>query len=363
VFSRLHHCPRPTLRVIYIALTQKLVLILLVLALPWMFPTFFAGSLNLRFTRWDIQAYLDIASHGYEAGALRCAFYPLWPAIIRIGSWIFFGSTTVSAWVLANFFSLIFLYSFHRWVSEHHGSRVATYAALLLLFYPGSLFLFVPYSEPLFLLLVMGCLFSLRRGGFWGAVISSFLLPLTRAVGIFILPVIAWELLRARAHARRYVICIAPVLGYLCFLGAMFLYTGNPFEAFTMQAAYPAQPSISRIWDFTGFMRSFTQFVWTHDALRSFIDRGVFIAFALSLYWIIRLDTTYYIYALLTGLIPAMSNILMSYTRFSVVVFPLFIVWASAVTKYRTLLLFLIMLFYSLQIIFLLLFVSGRWAG
>jgi len=129
-----------------------------------------------------------------------------------------------------------------------------------------------------------------------------------------------------------------------------------------MQLAYDAQPSISRIFDVSGFFYSFVHFNFVIDSLHSFLDRLIFVAFLLSLYPMLRLDTTYYVYAVFIGLIPAMSNIFMSYTRFSALVFPVFIVWARLTLRNRMLPV-VAMLFYGLQVFFLVLLASGRWVN
>jgi len=272
------------------------------------------------------------------------------------------GSDTVVAWVAGNVFSLIGLILFHLLVTDSHGINVANRAGILILLYPGSVYFFVPYSESLCLLLFMFCLYSLRRNFLVGAALASFLLPMSRAVGIFILPILAWELFFKGGGYRRLWICLLPLLGYFCYFLIMYSYTGNPFEGFRMQLAYDAQPSISRIFDVSGFFYSFVHFNFVIDSLHSFLDRLIFVAFLLSLYPMLRLDTTYYVYAVFIGLIPAMSNIFMSYTRFSALVFPVFIVWARLTLRNRMLPV-VAMLFYGLQVFFLVLLASGRWVN
>jgi hypothetical protein len=350
--------------IVWVILAQKTVLVTLLILVPVLLHTPSAGKAGFHppLTEGDTEYYLHIATHGYDAVTGICAFYPLWPACIRMGSWLTGGNTVSVAWLLANIFSSVGLLLFHRLVWEKHNLPLANRATMILLVYPGAVFFFFPYSESLFLLLLMTCLLFMQRKLFWGIAVAAFFLPLARPIGIFILPVLIWELFVKRAHLRQYAVCLAPVIGYFCYFGIIYYYKGNPFEGFTEQMQFPAQPSILRIVDIPGFVTSFANFTWSHDPLNSFIDRAVFIAFLLSLYWVYRLDTTYYIFALLVGLIPAMSNIFMSYTRFSSLIFPLFIVWAQFTHKTR-ILSFVLMLFFSVQILFLLLFISGKWAG
>jgi hypothetical protein len=40
-------------------------------------------TFDCHFASWDAEHYLFIAAHGYEAGSSRCAFYPLFPLMVR----------------------------------------------------------------------------------------------------------------------------------------------------------------------------------------------------------------------------------------------------------------------------------------
>jgi hypothetical protein len=140
-------------------------------------------------------------------------------------------------------------------------------------------------------------------------------------------------------------------------------FTGNAFEGFAAQQQFPAQPAVGRIFDLPGFLQSFADIVWSHDLLHSFVDRGFFLLFLCGLYWILRLDSVYFVYSIFIGLVPALSNSLMSYTRFLALVFPLFVV-AAGVTFRRS------WLFYALctglgimQIYLLVRHITGQWAG
>src|SRR5688572_22283219 len=46
------------------------------------------STLASRFATWDAAHYLYLAENGYRVGDLSCAFYPLWPALIKLGSFV-----------------------------------------------------------------------------------------------------------------------------------------------------------------------------------------------------------------------------------------------------------------------------------
>lgn len=350
------------LQVLAMVTGHKAALSALFFLCPVLFPALFASRSGPRaFQTWDTGAYLEIARGGYSSREL-CAFYPLWPACIKVGSWLLGGRALVASYVLANLFSLGGLLLFHRLVWEKEGLSTAYRSTLLLLLFPGAMFFFVPYSESLFFFLLMACLVCMHRRAYAAAAVAAALLPLTRATGIFVLPLVAWGVFQNRASLRTYAICLAPVAGYAAYFGIMWRCTGSATAGFQAQQLYPAQPSIANIADLPGFVHCFLGFGWRHDFLHSFIDRFVFVVFLLTLFWVARLDLGYYVYALLVGLVPALSNSLMSFTRFSTLVFPLFIVWGLAM-KRGWWILFVLLLFFGLQVMFLLLHVSGGWAG
>jgi hypothetical protein len=224
------------------------------------------------------------------------------------------------------------------------------------------MFFLVPYSESLFFFLLMVCLLCLQRKAYGGAAAAAALLPLTRATGIFVLPLMAREVFRNRAPLRTYAICVAPLAGYAAYFGIMWRCTGSGMAGFDAQRMFPSQPCVANLLDLPGFVHCFLGFGWRHDFLHSFIDRLVFVAYLLTLFWVIRLDLGYYAYALLAGMVPALSVSLMSFTRYCALVFPVFIVWGS-LPKKGWCIAFILLLFFGLQVMFLLLHVSGRWAG
>ena len=82
----------------------------------------------------------------------------------------------------------------------------------------------------------------------------------------------------------------------------------------------------------------------------------------LSLYWVLRLNPGYYIYAALSGVIPALSNDMASYTRYASLVFPSFIVWAL-ISRRLKLSPLVLSLLCTLQLFLFLLHISNMWAG
>ncbi len=318
----------------------------------------------VSFASWDIAAYVDIAQNGYQVGTYQCAFYPLWPLCIRCGATLVGGNYLLSAWLLCSVISLYALWAFYIYLRTTYTLVIANRTILLLVAYPGALFLSVPYAESLFFLLLALCLVCIGRGWLSGLAVCSFLLPLTRPTGLFVLCIVAWSVAASRRYKSAYgaLACGAPLLGFVCYLLLMRWYTGNPFAGFAAQSQFPANGSLSRMLELDRFVVAFFQFGWAHDYLGSWLDRIFFVGFCCSLPHIWRLCPSYYCYALLAGFVTAVANSYMSEVRFLLLIFPLFIVWAAVLSKWR---LFPVCLgvFTCTQAILLIRFLSGRWAG
>ncbi len=150
-----------------------------------------------HFITWDAEHYLCLSEDGYVPGAPSCAFYPLWPLLIRWATPLFGGNDVLAGMVLSNLLSLAGFALFGWMVARRFGERTAWLAVAFLALFPGSLFFQFIYSESLFFPLLMLLCLGLEDGRFWLAFAATFLLPLTRAVGILSLgPILLWLLIR-----------------------------------------------------------------------------------------------------------------------------------------------------------------------
>ncbi|HRT56867.1 MAG TPA: mannosyltransferase family protein, partial [Candidatus Paceibacterota bacterium] len=63
-------------------------------------------TLATRFATWDSAHYLKLSQEGYKAGSHSCAFYPLWPLVIRATTALTGGWPVLTSLLLANALSL-----------------------------------------------------------------------------------------------------------------------------------------------------------------------------------------------------------------------------------------------------------------
>jgi hypothetical protein len=157
-------------------------------------------TLATHLATWDGAHYLYLSEVGYKRGSPSCAFYPLWPMLIRGFSWLTARNHLIAGLVLANLLSIVGVAMFHRFVTLYHGLQTANLSTVLLLALPGALFFSFIYTESLFFFLIVLFFWFLFKDNFLAAGVVGFFLPLTKAIGIFcILPAAAYLLFRRSA--------------------------------------------------------------------------------------------------------------------------------------------------------------------
>ncbi len=375
-----------------------------------------------HFATWDAAHYLYLSEAGYSPGVPSCAFYPLWPVLIRCFSVVTGGNHLFAGMVLSNVFSLAALGLFYRMVGERLGTSVAKLSLLLLLAFPGSLFFHFGYTESLFFLLLMIFCDGLERNRYSAVWVAAFLLPLTRAVGVFCIFPLIWHLAKtappawltrwkgpatwlsrfglvaagssgledsapsdlipeaggglvpARQQPARFprlgiqpawVLILAPAVGWICYLLLIWAWTGNAFEGFEAQKYWGWVQSISNIFNVPKFLLGFLNPSEGHEFTGSLLDRCVFVLLLNCLPVIWRLDKGWFVWTVVLGVVPAMSGTFTSFTRFASVVFPIFVALAVVLQGYsrRYLRAGVVAGFLILHVILLWRFVNFRWAG
>jgi len=151
-------------------------------------------NLVTSWERFDALWYLRIAGSGYRNLDGSAAFYPLYPMAIRAVSLVIGGHELASGLLISNLAFLaslvvLFALTVRETGSEDIGRRAVLYTAI----FPTAFFFLAPYSESLFLLLVL-LTFWWARGRRWApAAIAGALAALTRNLGILLVVPLAVE--------------------------------------------------------------------------------------------------------------------------------------------------------------------------
>ena len=321
-------------------------------------------------TRWDAFHYLDIAERGYIGhGSIRemsqIAFPPFYSIIFRLFS-VVFQSRVLSALIVANlaYFAATFL--LYRLVRLDYDRAVARRAVLWLSVFPTSYFLHVPYTESLFVALVLASFFFARQDKWWLAGVMGLLAGMTRLQGLvlglgLLTEYIFQKGLEYRRWDRRIVAATIPCGASLIYLGLNFRLFGNPFEFVKLHQQNWGKISAP---PWTGLADALHRFFfnakdpWTYAASELVAAAVGFILVC----WIAKnMRRSYAVYSVLSLLVVFSWNFWMSTPRHLLGIFPLFIALALLFKKPAS---FYVASVFSilLQALLLSQFVQGRWA-
>lgn len=163
--------------------------------------------------RWDTSWYLRIALEGYAADPLRTAFFPLYPLLIFLFSFVFGTADLnrlVAGLVVSNLSALAAFIAVGLLAAQEEGPRLSPYAIRAVAAYPLAFFMTAAYSDGLFLALATFSLFFARRGTWHWATLCAFLAGLTRPTGLILVLPLLWEYARqhgwdfAALHSKRW---------------------------------------------------------------------------------------------------------------------------------------------------------------
>ncbi len=193
---------------------------------------------------YDGDWFIAIAKYGYSgltAGLkldpstntyIGTAFFPLYPALIRLFSYPFFGNYEAAALFVSWASTLGFLVYLFKLVNLETQDRKddAFRTCLFVLLFPTAIFLALGYSEAVFLLAATASFYHARRSswiwaGVWGA-----LACVARIVGVVVILGVVLEALRqsgwklSRLRPRMAALALMPlgVIAYLVFLQVRF---------------------------------------------------------------------------------------------------------------------------------------------
>lgn len=300
---------------------------------------FTPNRLTDMWARWDSGWYLDLAMNGYylrgdaATEQSNVAFSPLYagltaalnaglPANMRSEA------TYLAAGLLISNISLLTALALLRQLCLARGLDEATArrAVLYLLFFPSAFFLSAFYTEAQFLLLSIAAFYAAEKQRWPAAAGLGALAALTRPLGVLICVPLAWRLLAANGWRKPGAswnllwlgLIPAVQLGHLL---ALYPLTGNLLGPVLAQQAWartPAWPWESILWP--------VYYAWHITPLDQALAVGS-LALSATVHRIMR-SPSYTIHTLLLLLPPLFTGSVLSFTRFTIVAFPLFVALA-----------------------------------
>jgi hypothetical protein len=285
------------------------------------------------FSRWDSLHYLDIAWGGYRTSDPSSpAFFPLFPMLVRlVGEATRFADPPglyAMAVVVANVALFVAAVELVQLARLDFDDATASRAGWYLLVFPTSFFLSAAYGESLFLALSLGAILACRRAAWWQAGLLGGLAALTRPFGVLIvlpLAIEAWQQ-RAERPLWRSGVAMLPIpvvlLGYMAYLGFQF---GDPLAFLNAQSDWDR--SLMAPWDTIGrFLNGPFELNSGPHSLVDFAFMLLAVILAVMSWRMLRRSYAVYITALVT--FPLLTGSLVSFPRFVLTFFPMFLVMA-----------------------------------
>ncbi|MBP7842948.1 hypothetical protein KA017_03005 [Candidatus Woesebacteria bacterium] len=337
---------------------------------------FSASRLIDMWARWDSGWYLFIIRNGYSSGGSfdiqsSLPFFPGYPMLVKFFT-LFFpphlltdGVIVLLGIVISNallLVALVFLYKIARKLSD--SGRVADLTIWFILAFPSSFFLSSFYTESLFLCLSVVGYWAALQKKWWLACIMVSLVAVTRNVGMFLAIPVLYEYLKSKNFSVQKIdlsvlwFGVVPV-GVGLFFWYLYTLTGDFFAAIKVQEAWgrvTADPVSSLL---------FPSNFWLHitPVDQFFVVSGLVVCWRLFTEKVLEKGKVLALYSFLLCVPTLFTGTLDSFTRFILVVFPLFIYWASVTKDNKKFAGGAIVVFLVVQMIYFGLFSQFYWAG
>ena len=333
------------------------------LPVGWRFPeraevfTGWLGALFNPWAHWDGVWYIKIATGGYADADGSTAFFPLLPMLLRYVGLVLNGNLLITGIVISLLCYAGSVWLLYRLVRADFDESLAGRAVIYLAIGPLSFFLQAVYTESLFLLLSLACFVFAREGRWRLAGVMGLLATLTRSTGVLLLIPMAyyyyerrgWNLKKTDSHVANLLMVFEGLLVWMTYLALVF---GKPLAFSAAQSAWERNfgaPNYTVTKGIVACVRGLRKMVsaeyyrifWEvprpgseYSIAGTNILNLLFLIAAALLLWYgaRRLPGAYSWYALASLayplFFPSKYVPLMSYPRFTLTVFPLYIALA-----------------------------------
>ena len=319
--------------------------------------------------RWDASQYLKIAENGYTAvgdDRFLIVFFPLYPLLVAIVEFIV-RDYILSGFLVTALASLAAGLLLRKLALLDNGEKTAQLAVVFLFIFPTSYFLHIPYTESLFLTLVIGSFVAARQHSWIVAGVLGGFACVTRINGLVLLPALAfeiWEQYRSeQKFNRRWLFLLLIPFGFSVYLALNYYITGDAFMFLTYQREHWYRYFR---WPWEGIWEAIkridnpkpvdAQMIGAQEIL--FVVIG---AFATIAGWR-QLRNSYRVWMAVNWLLFVSTSFVLSVPRYTLSLFPMFILMSLVARKHRIAgfaIVFWSVLYLAL---FVTQFVRGMWA-
>lgn len=327
------------------------------------------GGVFAIWQRWDALQYLKIAENGYTAvgdDRFLIVFFPFYPLLVSVFSFLT-GNYLVAAFFVTAIASIALGLVFRELVKLDHSETIAQLSVLFLFIFPTSYFLHIPYTESLFLSLTIGAFLAARKRAWLIAGILGGLACMTRINGLVLLPALALEVWQEHRETRTlsskwFFLLLIPA-GFAVYLILNYVVAGDPLIFMTYQREHWYRYFR---WPWEGIWETIKRVdnPKTIDAHMTGIQELFFVVVGLAALLIgwNKLRNSYRIWMLLNWLLFVSTSFVLSVPRYTLTLFPIFILMAIAARRYWSLKVLFVVWSILFMAAFVIQFVRGMWA-
>lgn len=327
------------------------------------------GGVFAIWQRWDALQYLKIAENGYTAvgdDRFLIVFFPFYPLLVSVFSFLT-GNYLVAAFFVTAIASIAHGLVFRELVKLDHSETIAQLSVLFLFIFPTSYFLHIPYTESLFLSLTIGAFLAARKRAWLIAGILGGLACMTRINGLVLLPALALEVWQEHRETRTlsskwFFLLLIPA-GFAVYLILNYVVAGDPLVFMTYQREHWYRYFR---WPWEGIWETIKRVdnPKTIDAHMTGIQELFFVVVGLAALLIgwYKLRNSYRIWMLLNWLLFVSTSFVLSVPRYTLTLFPIFILMAIAARRYWSLKVLFVVWSILFMAAFVIQFVRGMWA-
>ena len=299
-----------------------------------------ARQLRKTFAQADTNHYMGIAQEGYKRlpfdvnnrASQSYAFFPMLPLML----WILRQTTNdAMLWgaALCNLFFFLALVLLYRLTVDFgYGHSVARRTIFYVAAFPMSYFFSAPFTESIFLFLVVASFYAAKREHWWAAGVVGAFASATRLPGVLLLPallVLSWQMYRSLQIKKILGLLLVPfgLFSYMFFSWRM---TGDALAFVHASAAWGRKPSVFILGPLFNYLIHPYEIVagWHFNLMNAACALLCFFAIYVLLR---RREWALALYTVMAVILPLSTGVLQSLGRYTVGFFPVFIALAIAV--------------------------------
>ncbi|MBA2735503.1 MAG: glycosyltransferase family 39 protein [Pyrinomonadaceae bacterium] len=319
--------------------------------------------------RWDAVHYLDIAQFGYTSVGERrfqLAFFPLYPLFVRIVSFLF-GNYVLSGIIVSGIFSVTCGLLLKKLAALDYSKEIALSSVWFLFIFPTSYFLHLPYTESLFLTLIIGAFYFARTKNWLLAGICGQLACMTRINGLFLIFALLCEIYceyrETKRFNREWLWLLLIPTGFLFYLIINYTVTGDAFTFMTYQKEHWSK-SLDYPWK--GIKETFGSMLYRkpEESVMVGFQELFFVGlgFAATVFSWLKQRKSYAVWMTLNWLLFVSTSFLLSIPRYTLALFPMFMIFAYLSEKKYSIKILITVWSILYLAIFTALFAAGHWA-